>query len=130
MAKAKVKNYVGMPAFMHLEEFGSQVWSAFGDNPYLVGSALTQRTWRDVDVRLILDDEEYKRLDLGDPERGTMNAKWCAWCMAFASLGRTMTALPVDFQIQQRTFANKKFPKQKRHPLGFIGLRFKENPLA
>ena len=53
---------VGMPATLLLEEFGSQVWNAFGDCPYLVGSALENKTgWRDVDVRIILDDEEYAR---------------------------------------------------------------------
>lgn len=50
---------VGMPQALMLDEFGSQVWAAFGHPPYIVGSALAGKVWRDVDVRLILPDPEY-----------------------------------------------------------------------
>src|SRR6185295_3998893 len=54
---------VGFPATLWLQEFGSQVWSAFGEPPYHVGSSFEKKDgWRDVDVRLVLDDEEYERL--------------------------------------------------------------------
>lgn len=49
---------VGMPAYLLLQEFGSQVWHAFGTPPYLVGSALDGKQWRDVDIRLILADAD------------------------------------------------------------------------
>ena len=38
--------FVGMPAALMLHEFGSQVWHAFGEPPYLVGSALRGKQWR------------------------------------------------------------------------------------
>ena len=115
---------IGMPAALLLEEFGSQVWSAFGKPPYLVGSALVEKSnWRDVDIRLILSDEEYKQMELGSPEYPHENAKWVAFCLAFSALGKQITGLPIDFQIQQQTLANKLFsdkddPKQRRSALG------------
>ena len=118
-------NFVGMPAALKLEEFGSQVWHAFGEPPYLVGSATFYKSWRDVDVRLILDDETYEAMDFGDPARGPHNGKWAALCMAFSALGRDMTGLPIDFQIQQQTYANKKY-KGARMAIGLIQLRIKD----
>lgn len=109
-----------MPAGLHLEEFGSQVWSAFGHPPYLVGSVLRGRDWHDVDVRLILPDDEWEAMGLGKP--GRHGAKWSALCMAFAALGHKMTGLPIDFQIQQQTHANKVYDGP-RFSLGLIELR-------
>jgi hypothetical protein len=118
---------VGMPAILLLEEFGSQVWNAFGEPPFLVGSALAGKQWRDVDVRLILDDGEYEALGLGDPRRTHVNGKWVALCLAFSALGRQMTGLPIDFQIQQQTYANKTYDGP-RSSLGMVQLRFRDTP--
>lgn len=115
---------VGMPASLYLNEFGSQVWAAFGSPPYLVGSVLRTVKWRDVDVRLILDDDEYEAMGLGDPNYQQRNGKWVSLCMAYSALGRHMTGLPIDFQIQQQTWANKGFPKQSRSALCVTPLRF------
>lgn len=128
---------VGMPATLWLNEFGSQVWSAFGEIPYLVGSALKNELISgrgkkakpspqpfDVDVRVILSDKEYKRQGYGDPKRCHRNGKWVAMCLAFSELGKRMTGLPIDFQIQQQTEANK--DKSPRSALGIVALRFKE----
>jgi len=117
---------VGFPETLLLHEFGSQVWFAFGAMPYHVGSSLTEKTgWRDVDVRLMLDDETYTSMGLGDPKYPHENGKWVALCRAFCLLGKEMTGLPVDFQIQQCTKANKDFPNQGRSAIGFIPLRMK-----
>jgi hypothetical protein len=98
---------IGMPTALYLDEFGAMVSAAFdGETPYHVGSSLTGKSWRDVDVRLILADEDYERLGFGDPAHPHQNAKWVALVKAFAALAREMTGLPVDFQIQQRTRAN------------------------
>lgn len=118
---------VGMPAALHLNQFGSYVWDAFGSPPYLVGSALQGKGWRDVDVRLILSDEEYEAQGLGDPRDPHGNGKWVALVMAFAELGRRMTGLPIDFQIQQQSWANKNY-KGERSALGCIHLRYMERP--
>ncbi len=108
---------VGMPAALYLEEFGSQVWAAFGHPPYLVGSAATSKQWRDVDVRLILDDAEYEAIELGDPNYPHQNGKWVSLCLAYSALGKAMTGLPIDFQIQEQTRANA-LHKGERHAIG------------
>lgn len=114
---------VGFPEVIKLQEFGSQVRAAFGETPYHVGSSLTKKSgWRDVDVRLILDDEVYKSMGFDDPPQNLMNGKWVAVCWAFSLLGREMTGLPIDFQIQSRTTANSKFDG-KRSALGLTPLR-------
>lgn len=117
---------VGMPAAMYLEEFGWHVWAAFGQPPYLVGSATAGKAWRDVDVRVILDDAAYEAMDLGDPNYPHQNAKWVSLCMAYAALGKTITGLPIDFQIQAQTRANALY-KGERHALG-IELRERFKP--
>ena len=113
---------VGMPQDLKLHEFGSKVWDAFGGPPYHVGSSLLEKLWRDVDVRMILDDEEYERMGFGDPERPHDNPRWIAYCLAFSALGAEMTGLPIDFQIQQQSLANKEFPGN-RSALGVVPLR-------
>lgn len=98
-----------MPASIWLHEFGEMVSAAFdGDVAYQVGSSLTGKVWRDVDVRIILDDEKYEAMGFGKPDDCQNNQKWCAYVAAFSELGRRMTGLPIDFQIQQMTHANEK----------------------
>lgn len=114
---------VGMPASIWLNEFGSRIWSAFGSPPYHVGSSLAnKRGWRDVDVRLILSDEEYERWGFGDPKYPQDNDRWISFCAAFSLLGKQMTGLPIDFQIQQQTAANEQF-KGNRSAIGIVPLR-------
>lgn len=55
------------PAFL-LEVFGHLVREAFGETPYVVGSATWSKTPRDVDVRLILPHRLYRALFM-DPIR-------------------------------------------------------------
>lgn len=116
-----------MPQTLLLQEFGSQVWSVFGGPPYHVGSSLTEkRDWHDVDIRTILSDEEYETWDLGDPKRPHDNLKWVSLCLAYSALGSFLTGLPIDFQIQQQSDANKTFEKQPRSAIGIVPLRIME----
>lgn len=101
---------VGMPAQLYLMQFGELINQAFGEWPFQVGSSLRGNGWRDVDVRLMLDDEKYAAMGFGDPKRPHDNARWCAFCAAFSALGRQMTGLPIDFQIQDMTTANAEHP--------------------
>jgi hypothetical protein len=125
MAKLRAKNGVGMPAELLLQEFGSMIWAAFDEIPYRVGSSMRSKSWRDVDVRLILSDEVYENLGFLAPEQWHRDGKWQAMCLAFSALGRQMTGLPIDFQIQPRSWANKKFGDQARSALGHTPLRMK-----
>lgn len=107
------EGYVGSPASHYLRQFGIVVYEAFGDFPYLVGSAVVRPDWRDVDVRLILADEEYER-QIGEVTQPRYeNLRWNALCVAFSALGAQMTGLPIDFQIDQQTWANEHHSKPR-----------------
>lgn len=91
---------VGMPALLRLHEFGRLVHQAFGRYPALVGSALTTKHPRDIDVRLALPADEYAALVGPEREFGQPGTRWAAFAVAFAAAGREITGLPVDFQLQ------------------------------
>lgn len=118
---------VGMPTTLLLEQFGEMLHDAFGETPYHVGSSLETTAWRDVDVRLILDDEQYEAMGLGDPAHPHENAKWCAYTLAFSALGKAMTGLPIDFQIQQQSEANANHPGM-RSALGIRRRLMRQRP--
>ncbi|MDE1867094.1 MAG: hypothetical protein KGI08_05225 [Thaumarchaeota archaeon] len=122
------KSGAGMPGTLWLNEFGSQVEFVFGTCPYQVGSSLFTTKWRDVDVRVILSDEEWEKWGFKAPSKNHYDGKWVALCMAFSELGKRMTGLPIDFQIQQQTDANSKF-KGRRSALGLVDLRMVDNKL-
>lgn len=111
-----------MPTALYLDEFASQVANYFGEIPFLVGSALDGKQWRDVDVRVMLSDEQYAAMGFGDPARTHTNGKWVALVLAFSALGKAMTGLPIDFQIQDTTLANK-LHRGKRSAIGIVSLR-------
>lgn len=78
-----------------LEEAGLQ--------SYHVGSSITRPDWRDVDVRCIMDDDEFDALFLGARSRlKFLNVAISEWLGA-------RTGLPVDFQFQRMTEANAEF---------------------
>lgn len=98
----------GMPAGIWLTKFGMIVADYFGHECYHVGSSLTAKDWRDVDVRLLLPDDEFKAR-FGVVESAEVNPKLAAVTLAFSALGQQMTGLPVDFQIQTVSHANERY---------------------
>lgn len=94
----------GMPQGIWLNKFGLLVADYFGHTAYQVGSSLFSKDWRDVDVRLILPDDEFEEM-FGE-NRSQCNPKLAAVTLAFAALGKEMTGLPIDFQIQPMSYAN------------------------
>jgi len=100
---------IGMPAALYLNQFGDLLFAAFGEVAYHVGSSLTGATWRDVDVRVMLAPEQYAALGFGDPKTPHENPRWAAYVAAFSELGRRMTGLPIDFQIQETATANAEY---------------------
>lgn len=102
----KARSGIGMPETLYLQEFGDMLYHAFGEHPYHVGSSLTGATWRDVDVRVMMNAEKYAAMGFGDPKSPHNNARWCSYAMAFSALGRQMTGLPIDFQVQETDTAN------------------------
>lgn len=100
--------------------YAHALYVTFGEVPYLVGSAIYGKEWRDVDVRLLLPDEEFTRRFGEDWAKGlSWGYAWEMTCWAFALLGRELTGLPIDFQIQPVTWANAKFPGRRSALLGF-----------
>ena len=124
--KQPIQPGIGMPAALLLHEFGSQLWHAFDDMPYHVGSSLVGKVWRDVDVRLILADDAFAAM-FPDATLNNIHScgKWVALCLAFSALGKQMTGLPIDFQIQQQTDANAKHDGP-RSALGNVQLRYRQ----
>ena len=102
----------GMPAGIWLQKFGTIILEYFGHVPYHVGSSLTRKDWRDVDVRLILPDDEFTAM-FGTNQSSTCNPKLSAVTLAFAALGKEMTGLPIDFQIQPQSWANEHYPHRR-----------------
>lgn len=99
-----------MPAGIWLHKFGAIVEDYFGHTCYHVGSSLFSKDWRDVDVRLILPDDEFKAMFGKHALAAEGNPKLSAVTLAFSALGKAMTGLPIDFQIQSMTRANEKYP--------------------
>jgi hypothetical protein len=89
------------------------IHKAFGQPPYLVGTAAdgTADAYRDVDVRLMLDDEEFA---VACPTQ----ARWELLCLAVSAYLSERTGLPVDFQVQRTSEANARFGDKMRNPLG------------
>lgn len=100
----------GMPASIWLVKFGTIVRDYFGHVAYQVGSSLHTKGWRDVDVRLMLPDDEFAAR-FGDLHRSAeTDPRLSAVTLAFCALGKAMTGLPIDFQIQPQSWANKHYP--------------------
>jgi hypothetical protein len=102
------------PRQMHtLDHACKPITEAFSNAPFLVGTAgVRGSAYRDVDVRLILTDKEYRKLKRAVGKRGIT-------LMGFA-IGEWLanrTGMPIDFQIQQMTSANAQHDGM-RNPLG------------
>lgn len=95
-----------------LDEACGLIRRAFGQPAYLVGSAGfgEERGYRDVDVRLMLDDEEFAA---ACPTR----ERWELLSLAIGVYLSERTGLEVDFQIQVAKLANERF-SGPRNPLG------------
>ncbi len=111
--------YCPAPALFLLDQACIVVGWAFDSTPYLVGSSLTTRTYRDVDVRVILDDEVYDRWFPGPGHQST-HPLWSLLCSAISSQLASTTGLPIDFQLQSRSDMEAKYANKPRHPLGIF----------
>lgn len=106
-----------------LDDFGYHLRAIFGDYAYHVGSSVRSSDWNDVDVRYIMDDDQYAHEGYGDPENPQGSQKWVSVCLALSQFGRVLTGLPIDFQIQQQSYANAHFSQQDgcmRSALGIL----------
>jgi len=105
-------SYLPMSGFVLLDNACQLVANAFdGTVPYHVGSSTQRADWRDVDVRLILDDDEYAGR-FSDPQY------WSLFCLGVSEYLSRVSGLPVDFQVQRMTQANAEYGGEFRNPLG------------
>lgn len=105
MAKSRLSRLGPHDIFL-LDQWGRQLSEAFGQRPYLVGSALGSADYRDVDVRML----DPLRLGNRPLARRAINLALTLW-------GRTATGLPIDFQLQTRREFHAHDGKP-RNPLG------------
>lgn len=110
-------SYLAPRESMILDMACGMLQAAFHETCYLVGSATESKIFRDVDVRMIMDDGQYDRMF------GTagISPYWEVLCASISAWLSDLTGLPVDFQIQHRSRANARYSRKKgdkRHPLG------------
>jgi len=102
----KRANFLPAPHYFNLNMACLPITEAFGYRVYLVGSAMTRRDYRDVDVRCILSDDDYAHLFPRGPLAPQADALWSILCASISLYLSQHSGLPVDFQFQQQSKAN------------------------
>lgn len=122
--------YLSPPDFKRLDWACERIRDAFGEPVYLVGSVNERPDYRDVDLRLILDDDVVERMFGADGRFGTSAQPTpCALRqllnVALSDLIEAMAnpPAPIDFQIQSMSEANVPENKGYRNPLGVREMR-------
>lgn len=103
---------LGPTEMLLLRQWGETLWEHFEEMPYLVGSVMQAEEWRDVDVRIMLD-EGHPLLQLSEDALKAINCAITMW-------GQRSTGLPIDFQFQDRRQANEEYGRFPRNPLGSL----------
>jgi hypothetical protein len=114
--------YIGAPAVFKLQLALRVVVEAFGGMSeagcYIVGSCLERPDFRDVDVRMIMEDEVFAHHFPNAGQHWEFDAKWLLLTVAISDWLSKETGLPVDFQFQSMSHANKAF-SGRRNAIGF-----------
>ncbi len=76
-----------------LDHWCDSLGQTFGTTPYLVGSVLIRSDYRDVDVRVMLDDDAYEAIPMHVLDLNMLLSRW----------GQQSTGLPIDCQVQSYT---------------------------
>ena len=97
--------------FERVEEWCRGIRILFGQPPYMVGSAMLRKDYRDIDLRLILADKAFDRQWRNPIKVRLMNRAMSTW-------GQRETGLPIDFQIQRQSVANERWPDGIRNAMG------------
>jgi len=119
-SKQTKATHTGAPACFALTQACQQLNDAFGDyGCYQVGSSLQRRDWRDVDVRFILADTEFRKLFPNAGEHWEFDPRWLILTVSISAWLSSVTGLPIDFQFQPQTHANDKH----KGPRNALGLR-------
>lgn len=94
--------YLPSPQGEQLDYCCNILHRAFKSSTYLVGSVLRTKNYRDVDVRMIMDDDKFYAL-FGKTSNPIF---WSLLCTSISTWLSKVTELPIDFQIQSQTSAN------------------------
>lgn len=116
----KRANYIGAPEFFDLNAACQVITQAYGCCLYLVGSSLEKRDFRDVDLRLILDDAAFDAMFPGIGSNWSLDARWSLMCSAISLWLAKRSGLKIDFQIQRQTQANEIEGRTQRHIMGLF----------
>jgi hypothetical protein len=126
--KPRIKaSYVGAPKIFALEQACRQVFEAFGADCdfggiYHVGSSLQRTDWRDIDLRLMMDDASFDRLFPNAGRHWEHDARWLLMTVSISEYLSRVTGLPVDFQFQPMTHANE----HHKGPRSAMGIRIQD----
>jgi hypothetical protein len=114
-ARPRKASFVGAPAAFKLELACQHLNRAFGGfGCYHVGSSRERKDWRDIDVRMILDDKEFDRLFPDAHENSwEFDARWLILTIAISEWLSKESGLPVDFQFQKQSHANQRHAKPR-----------------
>jgi len=95
VSEMKRANFIGAPEYFNLNAACHVIAEAYGHCLYLVGSALTTREHRDVDLRAILDDDEFDQMFPGLGGRGAewADARWSLLCASISEWIASRTGL-------------------------------------
>lgn len=112
-------HYLPADSLFGLHGTAEQVMQAYPDSlgVYLVGSCITSKDYRDVDVRCIMRDDDFER-EFPKQDGKDTRPRFMLACLAMSSWFRHVTGLPVDFQFQKQSVANAKH-KGERQGLGY-----------
>lgn len=106
----KKASYVGVPAIFELQMACHVLVKAYNTTIYHVGSSLERADWRDVDLVMILDDEEFEREFPNAPLHSAsweLDPKWLVLTVSISKWLTEKSGVPVDFKFQPMTFANE-----------------------
>jgi hypothetical protein len=124
--------YIGAPACFALELAVRQVCEAFGvyqgkrfGGCYIVGSVLERADWRDVDIRMILQDDVFAEHFPDSGDHWENDAKWLLLTTAISEWLSKKSSLPIDFQFQPQSHANERH----KGPRSAIGIRIAKNKI-
>lgn len=125
VAPRKKGIHVGAPACFALELAIRHVREAFCGSDdeyygcYVVGSALERADWRDVDVRMMMSDAAFAREFPNAGDHWEWDPRWLLLTVAISDWLSKQTGLPIDFQFQPQTHANKRH----KGPRNAVGIR-------
>jgi hypothetical protein len=93
-----------------LDAWGDELRAMFPwFSPMLTGSTLERQSWRDVDVRIMVPDDEFDAL-AALVDVGRLDLALSLW-------GQKATGLPIDCQVQRFTDANDEYGDRPRRPI-------------